>query len=152
MGELADQSAAAIAPSASPAGEREGGSRLVLVRLAEAGQQDAILRQLREAGYDARPVEPDAILDACSEATRPAAILLDGDVPALRDFTRLKQLRSLNDFGRILVIYCQRRLDIGYVLQAMDAGAGVFLFTPIDPARLLKHLGGRGTETEMHDA
>lgn len=131
-------------PSADGDGiAQEGEGKLALVCMAEADEARLVADDLRRADYDARVVDAGDLMDACAGQPRPAALILDGEIPALKDFTLLKQLRSLNDFGKVLVVYCHRRVDIGYVLQAMDAGAGVFLFKPIETLRLLRHLRER---------
>lgn len=120
-------------------------ARRVLVCMARKDELDRVVNALDEAGFHPEIRGASDMGDAFADASapRPLALILDGDVPALRDFAPLKRLRDHPDFARTLVVYCHHRVDIGYVLRAMDEGAGVFLFTPVDPARLLRHLNAR---------
>lgn len=130
----APQQPAAASPSTG------AGARRVVVCLADAEQAAALVGHLKAEGYDAGAVPFNGIIPAVEAGHPPLAVVFDGDVPALRDFGALDQLRQQPRYARTLMVYGQRKVDIGYVLRAMDAGASVFLFTPMAPDRLTRHL------------
>ena len=130
-------------PAPRSAGAALPAGPVVAVCMGGRSAAASIAAKLCEAGYMGLAVPPDDLEASCRRLA-PAAALLDGSHPLLEDFSLLRRLRAAPGFDKVLVAYARDRVDIGYMIQAMRAGADIFLFAPVDVASLIGRLREHG--------
>ena len=104
-----------------------------------------IARRLLEAsGFAVREAEHGGLaLEAC-RAEMPGAVLLDWNMPVMNGIEFLRALRA--EFGpdRPVVLFCTTENEIGFIEQAIEAGAQEYIMKPFDEDILRGKLGQVG--------
>ncbi len=93
-------------------------------------------RILEESGFAVREAEHGGLaLEAC-RAEMPQAVLLDWNMPVMNGIEFLRALR--HEFGpeHPIVVFCTTENEIGFVEQAIEAGAQEYIMKPFDEAIL----------------
>ena len=75
---------------------------------------------------------------------RPAAVLLDVEMPEMDGISFLKILRSRQDFGQPPVVMCTTRAEITTITEAIESGADEYVMKPFDGSILGAKLEGIG--------
>ena len=70
-------------------------------------------------------------LETCSRAM-PDAILLDWHMPVMDGLEFLYALRQRDGGDLPVVVFCTAETDVGYVREAISAGADEYIMKPID--------------------
>ncbi len=89
-------------------------------------------RILEECGFSvAEAADGKLALEAC-RARMPEAILLDWNMPVMNGIEFLRALRQ--EFGpdHPVVVFCTTENDLGFIEQAIEAGAQEFIMKPFD--------------------
>jgi two-component system chemotaxis response regulator CheY len=89
-------------------------------------------RILEDCGFSVAEAEDGKLaLDSCRDRM-PEAILLDWNMPVMNGIEFLRALRS--EFGpdHPVVVFCTTENDLGFVEQAIEAGAQEFIMKPFD--------------------
>jgi len=92
-----------------------------------------VARQILE-GLEFSVVEAEdgrCALDTCSKSM-PDAILLDWHMPVMDGIEFLLALRQCEGGSLPVVVFCTAETDIGYVQEAISAGADEYIMKPID--------------------
>ncbi len=76
-----------------------------------------------------------AALEACRRKM-PDLILLDGQMPKMTGVEFLKTLRREEHGDRPKIVFCLTEAHIGYIAEAMAAGANDYVIKPFDRASL----------------
>jgi len=89
-------------------------------------------RILEDCGFEVREAEDGRLaLEACRNAL-PQAILLDWNMPVMNGIEFLRALRA--EFGpdQPVVLFCTTENEIGFIEQAIAAGAQEYIMKPFD--------------------
>ncbi|MEE8535293.1 MAG: response regulator [Kiloniellales bacterium] len=70
-------------------------------------------------------------LAACINAM-PDAVLLDWHMPVKTGIEFLKELRTLEDGDKPVVLFCTNQTDLDRIHEALDAGANEYIMKPFD--------------------
>jgi two-component system, cell cycle response regulator len=122
--------------SASPQAGASSASTVVVVE-DDDDQRTLVAEQLRRMGHV--PIElasGDRVLEVARE-TRPAAILLDIDLPGLNGHAVCLQLKADADVGDTPVIFVSAHRGLDDRLAGLALGADDFLVKPVDVTELM---------------
>ena len=101
-------------------------------------------RILEGCGFAVQEAEHGAdALTAC-RAAMPDAILLDWNMPVMNGIDFLRALRVETPPDRPVVLFCTTESEIGFIEQAIEAGAQEYIIKPFDEAILRSKLGQAG--------
>ncbi len=70
-------------------------------------------------------------LAACHD-TMPDAVLLDWHMPVKTGIEFLKELRTMVDGEKPIVLFCTNQTDLEHIHEALDAGANEYIIKPFD--------------------
>lgn len=70
-------------------------------------------------------------IEACRRRM-PDAVLLDWNMPVMNGLDFLRELRSMSDGARPLVVFCTTENDMAHIRQAIEAGANEYIMKPFD--------------------
>ena len=89
-------------------------------------------RMIEATGYAVREAEDGALALAACRASMPDAILLDWNMPVMNGIEFLRALRAESGPDNPVVLFCTTENDIGFIEQAIEAGAQEFIMKPFD--------------------
>ena len=94
-------------------------------------------RMLEGNGFTVQEAEDGALALSACRKHMPDAILLDWNMPVMNGIEFLRALRA--EFGpdKPTVLFCTSENDMGFVEQAIEAGAQEFIMKPFDESILL---------------
>ncbi len=76
-------------------------------------------------------VDGQDALEACKK-NMPDAVLLDWNMPVMSGIDFLKNLRTLPEGDKTVVIFCTTENDIEHIQEAIEAGANEYIMKPFD--------------------
>jgi two-component system chemotaxis response regulator CheY len=87
---------------------------------------------LEELKFDISEAEDGAIALTACRGHMPDAILLDWNMPNMSGIEFLRALRQEAGGDKPVVVFCTTENDIGFITQAMEAGANEYIMKPFD--------------------
>jgi DNA-binding NarL/FixJ family response regulator len=113
------------------------GGRAIYVVDDDKGFRSFVAGVLERAGYSTREFETgDSALSAAAE-DRPAAVLLDVQLPGLNGYEVCRQLRELHGAELPIVFVSGERTEGLDVAAGLLVGADDYLVKPVDPGELV---------------
>lgn len=70
-------------------------------------------------------------LEVCGRAM-PDAVLLDWNMPIMTGIEFLRELRTMTDGDRPVVVFCTTETDMAHIQEALNAGANEYIMKPFD--------------------
>ena len=89
-------------------------------------------RILEELGFDVAEAADGVEALAWCRASRPAAMLLDWNMPVMDGLEFLTQLRREPGGDKPVVVFCTVENDPDHIRRALDAGASEYIMKPFD--------------------
>jgi two-component system chemotaxis response regulator CheY len=122
-------------PAEATLGARHGppGSRGVCLVVDDSRVVRRIARGILEAqGFAIEEAEDGAqALEACRRRM-PKAILLDWNMPVMNGIEFLRALKAEFAEAAATVVFCTTENEMGFILEAMEAGATEYIMKPFD--------------------
>lgn len=87
---------------------------------------------LEDLGYTCTEAEHGEDALTQSKAKLTDLVLLDWNMPVMNGLDYLKQLRSLPNGNKPVVVFCTTENDMNHIQQAMAAGANEYIMKPFD--------------------
>lgn len=89
-------------------------------------------RILEQLGFEIQEaVDGQDALSSCRKQM-PDAILLDWNMPVMNGIDFLRALRSENNGGAPVVVFCTTENDMSHIREAIAAGANEYIMKPFD--------------------
>jgi two-component system, chemotaxis family, chemotaxis protein CheY len=92
----------------------------------------AIRRILEGLPFSIREAEDGSIALKACQASMPAVIILDWNMPVMNGIDFLRELRKLEKGNNPKVIFCTTENDIKHIREALMAGADEYIMKPFD--------------------
>src|SRR5262245_31608389 len=122
---------------------------LILVAEDDHNQRAVVVATLRHSGFRVVALETGGPAVETARAQRPAAILLDVDLPKVDGYTICRTVKTSPDLSSTPVAFMTARAEIDDRLNGLALGADDYLVKPIDPRELslrVQRLVARGVK------
>lgn len=129
------------APSWAPVvASDEGDGVKILMAEDDEDQRRLVMRTLLSAGYQPIGLPSGDLVLEKARAERPAAILLDVNMPGMDGYRTCRLLKATSDVAGIPVIFMTARGTVDERLAGLTLGADDYLVKPVDMGELLLRL------------
>ena len=123
---------------------------LIMVAEDDHDQRTVVVATLRRSGFRVIAIETGGPAVETARAQRPAAILLDVDLPEVDGYSICRAMKASPDLSSTPIAFITARADINDRLSGLALGADDYLIKPVDPRELslrVQRLVGRRGKT-----
>ena len=105
-----------------------------------ADTREGFAEYLRESGFDVQTAGDGGELRSLLEATTPAAVLMDVQMPMVDGWTLTREIKANARTRDVRVLVVSASVSDSFRRAADDAGADALIGKPCDPQRIVSEL------------